>query len=205
MRQCVSFFLNRGPNSVLRTRKVQCHRKGQESVEKERRRTETRLVALSEQRVRHDKCFDRRYAHARELQRHFQEGKCRQHRLGWRRGEGSAREAPRPSLADQAVESTATGKHDLQGGAVAVRNHPSVQFSGGRAHASFPATAGDGNLSRLLEVVESVFPCAVTRFANSPCSSLRVSSHARARALCLTAASAFLSVPLCSSCDACFG
>ena len=64
MRQCVSFFLNRGPNSVLRTRKVLCHRKGQESVEKERRRTETRLVALSEQRVRHDKCFDRRYAHA---------------------------------------------------------------------------------------------------------------------------------------------
>ena len=53
-------------------------------------------------------------------------------------------------LADQAVESTATGMHDLQDGIVAVRNHPSVEFSGGRAHASFPATAGDGNLSRCL-------------------------------------------------------
>ena len=42
---------------------------------------------------------------------------------------------------------------------------------------------------------ESVFPCLVTRFANSPNSSLRVSSHARARALCFAAASAFLSDP----------
>ena len=47
----------------------------------------------------------------------------------------------------------------------------------------------------MLEVIESVFPCAVTRLANSPNSSLRVSSHARARALCVTAASAFVSVP----------
>ena len=99
------------------------------------------------------------------------------------------------ALADQVVESTATGKHDLQDGIVVVRHHPSVESSGGRAHASFPATAGDGNRSRLLEVIESVFPCLVTRFANSPNSSLRVSSHARARVLCFAAAPAFLSDP----------
>ena len=47
----------------------------------------------------------------------------------------------------------------------------------------------------MLEVIESVFPCLVTRLANSPNSSLRVSSHARARAICFAAASAFLSDP----------
>ena len=57
------------------------------------------------------------------------------------------------------------------------------------------ATAGDGNRSRLLEVIESVVPCLVTRFTNSPNSSLRVSSHANARALCFAAASATLSDP----------
>ena len=115
-------------------------------------------------------------------------------------------------LVDLAVDSTATGKHDLEDGIVAVRNDSSVQFSVGRAldssvtgtcdldgvpvvRASSPATVGDGNRSRLLEVIESVFlPCLVTRFANSPNSSLRMSSHARARALCF-AASAFLSDP----------
>ena len=57
------------------------------------------------------------------------------------------------------------------------------------------ATAGDGNRSRLLEVIESVFPCFVTCFANSSNSSSRVSSHARARALCFAAACAFVSDP----------
>ena len=61
------------------------------------------------------------------------------------------------ALADQVVESTATGKHDLEDGIVAVCHHPSVESFGGRAHASFPATASDGNRSRLLEVIESVF------------------------------------------------
>ena len=46
----------------------------------------------------------------------------------------------------------------------------------------------------MLEVIESVFPCLVTRVTNSHNSSLRVSSHARARALCF-AASANLSDP----------
>ena len=47
----------------------------------------------------------------------------------------------------------------------------------------------------MLEVIESVSQCLVTHFANSPDSFLRVSSHARARALCFAAASAFLSDP----------
>ena len=115
-------------------------------------------------------------------------------------------------LVHLAMDSTATGKHDLEDGIVAVCNDSSVPFSVGRAldssvtgtcdldgvpvvRASSPATAGDGNRSRLLEVIESVFPCLVTRFANSPNSSLRVSSHARARALCFAAASAFRSDP----------
>ena len=50
-------------------------------------------------------------------------------------------------------------KRDLEDGIVAVR----------------ASTAGDGNHSRLLEVIESVFLCLVTRFENSPHSSLRVS------------------------------
>ena len=83
-------------------------------------------------------------------------------------------------LVEHDVDSTATGKRDLEDGIVAVRTSSS-------------ATAGDGNRSRLLGVIESVFPCLVTRFANSPNSSLRVSSHARARALCFAAASAILS------------
>ena len=87
-----------------------------------------------------------------------------------------------PSLVvsvDLAVDVSATGKRDFQDGIVAVR----------------ASTAGDRNPSRLLEVIESVFPCLVTRSENSPHSSLRVSSHARARALCFAAASAFLSTP----------
>ena len=84
-----------------------------------------------------------------------------------------------------------SNKRDLEDGILAVR-------------ASSPATAGDGNRSRLLEVIESVFPCLVTRFANSPNSSSRVSSHARARALCFAVASAFLSdPPLCTPFVAC--
>ena len=83
---------------------------------------------------------------------------------------------------DHAVDSSATGERDLEGGILAVR-------------ASSPATAGDGNRSGLLELIEYVFHCLVTRFANSPDSSLSVSSHARARALCFAAASSILSDP----------
>ena len=75
-----------------------------------------------------------------------------------------------------------SNKRDLEDGILAVR-------------ASSPATAGHGNRSRLLEVIESVFPCLVTRLSNWPNSSLRVSSHARARALCFAVASAFMSDP----------
>ena len=85
-------------------------------------------------------------------------------------------------LIDHAVDSTATGKRDLEDGFVAVRTFSS-------------ATAGDGNRSRLLEVIESVFPCWVTLCTNSPSSSLRVSPHARARAFCFAAASATSSDP----------
>ena len=66
-------------------------------------------------------------------------------------------------------------ERDLEDGVLAVR-------------ASSP-TAGGGNRFRLLEVIESVFPCLVTRFTNSPKSSLRVSSRARARAICFAPAS----------------
>ena len=72
---------------------------------------------------------------------------------------------------------------------------PSVESFGGRAHASSSATAGDGNRSRLLEVIESVFVSLISCVENSSPSSLRVSSHARAREICLAAASACLSDP----------
>ena len=99
------------------------------------------------------------------------------------------------ALADQVVESTATGKHDLADGIVAVCHPPSVESFGGRAHASSSATAGDGNRSRLLEVIESVFVSLRSCVENSSPSSLRVSSHTRAREICLAAASACLSDP----------
>ena len=56
-------------------------------------------------------------------------------------------------------------------------------------------TAGERNHSRLLEVVESVFLSLISCVENSSPSSLRVSSHTRAREICLAAASACLSDP----------
>ena len=47
-----------------------------------------------------------------------------------------------------------SNKRDLEDGILVVR--------------ASSATAGYGNRSRLVEVIESVFPCLVTRFTNSP-------------------------------------
>ena len=126
-------------------------------------------------------------------------------------------------LVDQAVDSTATGKHDLENGIVAVRNDSSVQFSVGRALdssvtgtcdldgvpvdlASSPATAGDGNLSRLLEVIESAFPSfrhSCREFASFIFESVITCTCTRAFVCCCICDSAWFS--LCVSCDACVG
>ena len=79
---------------------------------------------------------------------------------------------------DHAVDFLETCKHDLEDGVVA-----------GRA-----TTAGERNHSRLLEVIESVFLSLISVENSSP-SSLRVSSHTRAREICLAAVSACLSDP----------
>ena len=79
---------------------------------------------------------------------------------------------------DHAVDFLDTCKHDLEDGVVAVR----------------ATTAGERNHSRLLEVIESVFLSLISAENSSP-SSLRVSSHTRAREICLAAASACLSDP----------
>ena len=84
---------------------------------------------------------------------------------------------PDPVL--QSVSGDFKLKRDLENGIVAVR----------------ASTAGERNHSRLLEVIESVFLCLINRVENSSPSSLRVSSHTRARELCFAVASACLSDP----------
>ena len=82
---------------------------------------------------------------------------------------------PDPVL--QTVSGDFEFKRDLDDGIVAVR----------------ATTAGERNHSRLLEVIKSVFLSLISCVENSSSSSLRVSSHTRARALCFAAASACMS------------
>ena len=82
-----------------------------------------------------------------------------------------------PDPVFQTVSGDFEFKRDLDDGIVAVR----------------ATTAGERNHSRLLEVIESVFLSLISCVENSSSSSLRVSSHTRARALCFAAASACMS------------